>query len=410
MFRIELTIDSSYCPSWGLWEGVREFVQNWMDARDAAVDKTGHVIAHLTRDGGILSLANPGATLNVSQLALVGSSTKRGKNERGQFGEGLKIGMLALVRMGHHVVFYSGDTEYYATLEPSQQFEGMVLCLRGRPAAEAFEGVAVQIRNVPCGRWASIRSRFLFDREGPLLKDHPGQIFVRDIFVQEAETAYGYNLPNVNVDRDRRLVGNFDLKWNCGMALAAAQRAGVLTIPELYEVLRGPYMDADHAPNFLTADQGEALANHFAALAGPNVIPVSTEMEMRQVEHGGLTGMVTPKALVEAIGPVLSGRYRRVLDSWEPVPYADCRNADWAAEQIPDCPGYQIVSFKDPRIMGRLDGGQILVSLEVLDDRFKTLKVFVEETAHLWSQSGDGSLSHKHAIHDLYLDILRRAM
>lgn len=29
--NIYLTITQAYAPSWGTWEGVREFVQNWYD-------------------------------------------------------------------------------------------------------------------------------------------------------------------------------------------------------------------------------------------------------------------------------------------------------------------------------------------------------------------------------------------
>ena len=29
--RVSLSLTSTYAPSWGLWEGVREFVQNWHD-------------------------------------------------------------------------------------------------------------------------------------------------------------------------------------------------------------------------------------------------------------------------------------------------------------------------------------------------------------------------------------------
>ena len=29
--RVSLSLTATYAPSWGLWEGVREFVQNWHD-------------------------------------------------------------------------------------------------------------------------------------------------------------------------------------------------------------------------------------------------------------------------------------------------------------------------------------------------------------------------------------------
>ncbi len=41
--QISLSLTSSYARSWGLWEGLRELVQNW---HDGVYDALDHLITH----------------------------------------------------------------------------------------------------------------------------------------------------------------------------------------------------------------------------------------------------------------------------------------------------------------------------------------------------------------------------
>jgi hypothetical protein len=120
MARIELTLTADYVPTWGLWEGVREFIQNAIDAQEHE-GRRMH-IEHRPRTN-VLSIVSEGVVLNRSVL-LIGMSTKRGKQQRGQHGEGFDVGALALVRAGHELNIWSGDEKWSPYLEPSETFDG----------------------------------------------------------------------------------------------------------------------------------------------------------------------------------------------------------------------------------------------------------------------------------------------
>lgn len=85
MARYELTINSKYVPSWTVWDGIREVVQNALDGQDdgyeMAIEETEYFV----------SFTNKGLQLNNSVL-LTGTSTKTYRSDqRGQWGEGLKL-------------------------------------------------------------------------------------------------------------------------------------------------------------------------------------------------------------------------------------------------------------------------------------------------------------------------------
>src|ERR1700722_2115045 len=92
--KLELSIKTNYLPSWGAYEGIRELVQNGADARV----ELGASFEARHRKPDTLVLENEGATLPHEAL-LFGHTSKAGRSDLiGKFGEGLKLGVLALVR------------------------------------------------------------------------------------------------------------------------------------------------------------------------------------------------------------------------------------------------------------------------------------------------------------------------
>ena len=70
--RIPLTIDANYLPEWGVQEGLRELIQNTLDAEDATGQRSS--IRYSTRSQTV-TLKNPGARLDRDAL-LMGMTTK----------------------------------------------------------------------------------------------------------------------------------------------------------------------------------------------------------------------------------------------------------------------------------------------------------------------------------------------
>ena len=99
--RIATNISTMYAKSWGAEQALVELLQNALDARDAGASMS------LTREDGVLTITDTGSGLDKRHLAL-GVSEKSAES-RGQFGEGLKLALLVLARMGRAVMVTSGD-------------------------------------------------------------------------------------------------------------------------------------------------------------------------------------------------------------------------------------------------------------------------------------------------------------
>src|ERR1700691_2357824 len=97
MSKIELTIKADYLPGWGTFEGIRELIQN---AKDAETEFSAPMTVRV-RNPDVLVIENEGCTMPYEAL-LLGHTSKIGHAEMiGHYGEGMKIGILSLLRAGH---------------------------------------------------------------------------------------------------------------------------------------------------------------------------------------------------------------------------------------------------------------------------------------------------------------------
>lgn len=279
--KIRLSLTKNYCKDWGVWEGLRELLQNWLDADDG-----GQRGVRYESDRQRLTMSNLGVTISPADVGLLGRSNK-GPEKRGQFGEGLKIGILALVRAGLGVSIRSGDRWYTATLEHAPEFEEEVLTFdSGR--TETTNMVSIEVDGLQPSDWAEARSRVLPIREraylahkneaGEILLDpeEKGRVYCKGIFVRAYEDLEnGYNLTGneVKVDRDRRMVDDFDLNWHLSR-MEAERLKSQNTTPESYlDQLECGSRGTRHAVHFLGEEEKEKIAEVWESRHGPRAVP-----------------------------------------------------------------------------------------------------------------------------------------
>ena len=144
---IALSLTEDYAPSWGVWEGVRELVQNWHDGclrNSGQVDSwtalggdafvavaNGKEVGVLSYDAAKeeLQLVNRDVGL-ARRVLLLGSSHKADSSHAiGQFGEGMKVGCLALLREGRHVEMSTRDEHWHWTRRLDASFGVRVLTI-----------------------------------------------------------------------------------------------------------------------------------------------------------------------------------------------------------------------------------------------------------------------------------------
>ena len=443
--RIPLTIDANYLPEWGVQEGLRELIQNTLDAEDATGQRSS--LRYSTRSQPV-TLKNPGARLDRDAL-LMGMTTKADDaNARGQFGEGLKLGTLALCRAGAAVRIETSSENWRASLDEHPSFPGrQVLCFdTHRRHSDGDDVVVIKVKGISKEDYAEAKGRFR--RLSPAAKEEAsfatgyfgevlldpkdkGSIYVKGIFVESRDgLAYGYDLKQAKTDRDRRLVNSWDLHYYAAGIITQANKRGALKTRRVFDLLMSGSDEAKNINHHLDATQRAALAERFRFTHGPDAIPCDNHQTARKLESVGLVGIVTNEQAVEVLTPVLGTAASKIREAsrkaLEEYALGDLTDKErgaflWAHSnlaavvyrQAPDAyrPEIKIVRFANPKTIGihrRLDGGDRVIEIarSVLSSRYRTLSVLIHEVAHL--VGADGSKAHTDVIEEISMHLFAR--
>jgi hypothetical protein len=431
--KLETTIDAEYLSGargWDAFAGIREVLQN---GRDAEVEQGAPLAVRYSAESRTLRVENEGATLPREAL-LMGRSTKRDNRElAGQWGEGLKLGCLVLVRSGHPVKIRSGPEVWTPAIEASEAFGGrQILTFRIEGGREDRQRVCVEVGNVSPEDWAGVRERFLFlyKRDVPsvetqngtvlLSEKWKGKVFVKGIFVQHrADLGYGYDLKNVDLDRDRRLIGDYDLKSQLRRIWFEAVESRPDLLGDFASLLESREdKDLAEVASYHASQVPEAaalfVAERFRKRYGADAVPVANLAESRDVEHLGVRGVVTPEPLAAVLSrtvgdlkEVQRSLREEVLEvhSWGELSEQERASLERAVELT--CTGVKVgmeevdvVRFRSKKLWGQYKDGRILISRAILGDRARTLETVVHEAAH--RKGGDGDHGHVNEIERIW--------
>jgi len=430
--KVKLTIKTNYLPTWGAYEGIRELVQN---ARDAEVEHNAPVKIDWYNDN--LRIENEGCTLPLKAL-LLGHTTKYGNsNMIGKFGEGLKLGVLALVRAGHDVKIRNGSEVWIPTIEYDDLFQEDVLMFRIETGREDKSRVRVEVGGISKSDWDKFRDCFLFlstakrsevvTGNGTLLLDpkFKGRIYVKGIFVMNSpETNFGYDLKDVELDRDRRMVDSWNLKYHCrSILLSSVNKEPSILFPKFIQMLDLPTLETEGLDE-VTANYGvsKSIANdvqvNFQERYGSNAIPVSNLEESKSVEHLGKRGIVVSKPLGAVLAQTF-GAKEEILKSLEKevtrtLSWGDLSTDEQAklldvikvvneVEPV-TLSDVSIVEFRSNLLMGQYNNGKVLISHRCFEQD-TVLLTLIHEVAH--RKGEDGAFEHVNKVQEIWAQVYR---
>lgn len=423
MPKFPLPIKSTYVPNWTAWECIREFIQNAKDEED---DKGNDMRVSYSR--GVLTIVNHGARLDRSAL-LVGHTSKAHREDlRGQFGEGLNLALLAGVRAGLDIAIDTHDERWRATLEPVAEFgDETCLVLHTRKLKKQRGSVVVTVSGLNAREWQDIRDRFVFlsqftddnivrTANGNVMLDpeRRGKIYSKGVYVTTLEKfGYGYDLPNLEVDRDRNMLNVWDVQYAIGYLFnsAVAARPDLLA-PQVYRMLRDDAEDTKHIHYNANADVREAIKNHFLEEMGENAVAVASIEESERVHGAGMRGVVANEPLrkilhstMGSVSEIVNDAMRKVTAhyAWSDLDEAERANLKTAATAINEVvegksvlSHVDVVDFADPAFQGMCEmaSGRIQVARKSLESVIVALQVLVHELAHQRTNAGDGHRAH----------------
>lgn len=325
MSKFELPISQDYVKGWTIVEAVREFFQNALDQE--TVEPDNKMFWFYDMDTQHLQIGNRFSILDTSSL-VIGATTKADNTDTiGQFGEGYKIATLVALREGYNVVIqnYGCKETWTARMIDSRKYKQKILAFD--VAKSVF--TSVPDNNLTIDIWPVTLETFnhlkqynlhLCAREPIALNKHntelgnvlqddkaKGLIFVNGLYVaKNAYLAYGYDLPpkKLKLDRDRRLVGDFDIAW----ATSAIWREIGATAASLALVKNPNMLDCKYLSYGITnASLCTAITTDFISEYGDKAIPVQTQQEVDTIK-------ATYK---DAVPVIVTDSQQRIIESNE---------------------------------------------------------------------------------------------
>lgn len=425
--KIPLSIKTTYLPEWGIWEGVREFVQNAKDS-----DTDGYKMNIYFPSKGILRMENKGVVLS-HKILLLGETTKQNRSDQiGRFGEGAKGASLAFVRAGRMVRIRTGNELWVPKIEHSKTFDEKILVFEITKTKEFINDTRVEI-GISVEEWESFKKRFLFLSEidkkdfcGQSLvldKDYSGKIFVKGIFIQdEPDLKYGYDLC-IYTDRDRKMIYNYDL--NRGMALIWEDAT---RLPEHHQEFLNMLINNDRDIKFfedhayISKSFENFVKNWWIENYGERAHPVSSEAEIIELSHFGTKGIIIASKplffiLTHILGDKESIKKSRTHDIIKTYDVSELTESEkdnlktsirviesLLKTKISDL--VEVVDFYSDTILGLWCFSKIKISRKQLKSIPKTLSTLIHEVAHYMGSEGDQG--HMQFIAATWEELLRR--
>lgn len=299
---IYTTISKNYVSDWGVNQGVRELIQNALDSQDNG-NKMGVTYHRTTKR---LMVYNQKVVLDRNSL-LLGSTSKSGSSQRGKYGEGYKIGSLALVRAGKKVNIYTGKEHWQCLIKPNPDFEDSEVLTfkigKNKILDYPLDKLLFEVEGITPDEWKSMNTLFLsiyspkpetllkaLDGTVLLDKEFKGRIYCGGIYVDtDKELTYGYdfNPSSLSLNRDRNMVNSFDVRWNTSKiwAFITANKVGKLF--DVKKMLKEGVPDVEYLKEFSDYTVKGKIAEDFFKENSERSYPVTSESEAQTVRSYG---------------------------------------------------------------------------------------------------------------------------
>lgn len=287
MAKYNLNMSVNHCPNWGFWEAIREILQNGDDEQQQNPENTFEVVYQPEKEK--LILKNKKSILEKESL-LIGYSTKRDDKETtGKYGEGYKVSLAVLSRLGKRVVIKNyHNKEKWAVIVENETVKVDINKFIFKSVPD--NNLTWEISNVTQKEWDSIQKSYLpfienlqivKTKYGALIKNKElvGNIYVNNLFIENVKNLdYAYSFPSslIELDRDRKAVKMFDLQFSIGLILSMVNGENKDTV-NIFEILKGESKEAEYLHATLGDDSVENIKHNFVKEHSDRSYPVSTQ-------------------------------------------------------------------------------------------------------------------------------------
>jgi hypothetical protein len=267
-----------YASKWGVWEAVRELVSNAYDSDPKftmdLVDNT-------------LVIEDHGCGIELPQLLM--GEHESGDNSIGQFGEGLKIALLVLIRSNHPTEIHSNNLVIKAS--SGTKFGKDVLKVTWEETTPR-EGTCVYISD-----WEgnTFQDRFIFDPKdfrvmatttsGSVLYGNP-TLYNKGVYVNSLDGyEFGYNFFDLDMNRDRSVVSENEVRNN--VAKVWAHMTNSRTWAHLFKSVDKGSLEKEMSISYWSCDDRtkNAVIEGWAEAFGDNAVIRTDDNWEREAKH-----------------------------------------------------------------------------------------------------------------------------
>lgn len=206
--KYNLNLTKNYCSHWGVKEALRELIANTID-EGGTIEKV-----ETPEDDFKLVLKTPG--ILTLEAFLMGYSVKQSDDCIGQYGEGLKLAVLVLLRESIPFSIIAGDTLYSFTfMEPEESLHTETLHVVTYKATEPVDGTVITVDGLI--DYCNVVNSIYIDSPTGLL-ENKNALYCQGLLVEtywhidfygQENESYGLNLSSPLVaNRDRNYIVN----------------------------------------------------------------------------------------------------------------------------------------------------------------------------------------------------------
>lgn len=299
--KIELTLSPDYVSTWGVWDAIRELLQN-------AYDEGEEEIAY-DSDAETLTIRNANVTLEKSSL-LLGNSTKANDEAKiGQFGEGYKVATIALLRKQKTITFYNGSEIWKPRFVKSRRFNSDILTFFIEKNPVRSKGLTVVVNGITPDEWQTIQANDLHLHEAKTLVhgnigsmiDECHRVYVGGLYICNMdEFIYGYNFAPkyIKLGRDRNITNSFEIQWIIRRMLASYKPQSNYSDDIILDMIIDGARDVEYME--ITESIAYAAYIRFRSTFGEFAVPCTCQSDVDAVPPG-YTGVIVSRKYKEAI-------------------------------------------------------------------------------------------------------------
>lgn len=289
--RHKMSLSVNYVSDWGVQEALRELFQNAIDWGNWSWSIS---------EAGELCITSHEAGLD-NRTLLLGHSVKA-EGSIGKFGEGYKLAMLVLCRLGYQCWIENQKELWQPKLINSRTYGCQQLVFDTSPLVRDYptEGLVFVVQGLTKQNMNDLNDRNLHVHPAPVLHtvkagkilstSQAGRMYVGGLFIctlPDFVHGYDFRPDEVKLDRDRRMLGSFDVSWCTSKMWTEAN-----DVKYAASMVKESKPDVAHVVYHEVNTIAEELHDDFVETYGEDAVAVSSQGQAERAREEGHENIV----------------------------------------------------------------------------------------------------------------------